>query len=252
MNQKNITEKIKNILLLDAGGFSAGLGSLNKIKTEYLLKGFMMMNYRAVNLGYRDFLHGSSFIEEMQKKHDVPFISSNIYNSDTDQPLAKQYKIETIKDNGREIRIGILGVESKNSSLIPAHRRQGGALLEARDPVETVKAVINQIKDNVDIFICLAHMRLQSAKTLATAVPELDVIILGNDFRNQETVVNDGKTRIFSAGRQGKYVGDLNLDLDENKNIVTHKHVTVALDEKIKSDPKYATLVTNYKKERIR
>jgi len=246
-----LSENPSFTLLLDAGGFSGGLGSINKIKTDFLLNGYKMMNYSAINLGYRDFLHGTNFLKQLQQKYDVLFVSANIYNVETKEPFVQRYLIKHVKssDNSGELRVGIFGVEAKNSSLIPAHRRHGGALLEARDPVINAKEVIAQMKDEVDIIICLAHMRLQQAKTFATKVPEIDFIILGNDFRNQNSAIHDVQTQIVSASRQGKYMGDLTIYLDENKKIIRHSHLTSALDETYKEIPEYAKLYEDFKKE---
>ena len=239
------------LLILDAGGFSAGLGKVNLIKTEYLLKGFNMLNYSAINLGYRDFLYGTIIMKEVEKKLQIPFVSSNIYDPESNKPFTRRYIIKNLhnKNKTREIKIGIIGLSAQNSNLIPRHRRQGGTLLEARDPIKHAREMVSFLKDKVDVIICLAHMRIQQTAKLAEKVPELDVIILGNDFRNQEKVAKNGRTRIVSAGRQGKYIGDLFLQFDGNNKIVNHVHKAVALDEKYKDDPELANLSASYKKE---
>ena len=95
-------------------------------------------------------------------------------------------------ENGQvKLRVGIFGITEKNTNLIPERRRQGGAILEARDPVENAGDVTKQMNGRVDLIICLAHPRLEAAKKLAEQVPAIDVIILGNDFRNQAIEVND-------------------------------------------------------------
>ncbi len=239
------------LLILDAGGFSAGLGKANLIKTEYLLKGFNMLNYSAINLGYRDFLYGTIIMKELENKHKLPFVSSNIYDPDTNQPFTRRYLIKNLYNNNktREIKIGIIGLSAQNSNLIPRHRRQGGTLLEARDPIKNAQEMVSFLKDKVDVIVCLAHMRIQQAAKLTEKVPELDVIILGNDYRNQQKVAKNGRTRMVSAGRQGKYIGDLFLQFDGNNKIINHKHKAVALDEKYKDDPDLAKISASYKKE---
>ena len=73
-----------------------------------------MMNYSAVNLGYRDFLHGTNFLKVLQEKYDVPFVSTNVYNLETKEPFVQRYLIKHVKssDNSSELKIGILGVEA--------------------------------------------------------------------------------------------------------------------------------------------
>lgn len=219
------------------------------MKTEYLLQGFMMMKYAAVNLGYRDFLYGTKFIEEMQQNHGVPFVSTNIYDKESGKPFVNQYIIKrVVTKGGRDIRVGIIGLERQNSNLIPALRRQGGALLEARDPVVSAREAIHHLKNRVDLLICLAHMRLEEAKQLAAQLPEVNVFILGNDYRNQEVTVNGGNAMIVSAGRQGKYIGDLTIQFDAERHIIAHKHRAAPLDKSYQDDPRLAALVNKYKK----
>ncbi|HDL17915.1 MAG TPA: hypothetical protein ENH29_02555 [Bacteroidetes bacterium] len=240
-------------LLLDAGGFNAGFGQLNKIKTEYLLRGYKMLGYSAVNLGYRDFLQGTKFLTAMQKEYSIPFVSANIYNLETKRPFVSRYLIKTVKmENGQvKLRVGIFGITEKNTNLIPERRRQGGAILEARDPVENAGDVTKQMNGRVDLIICLAHLRLEAAKKLAEQVPAIDVIILGNDFRNQAIEVNDGKTKIVSAGQQGKYMGDLRLYLDKDKKVVRYEHAAKALDKTYKDVKKFTDLVKQFKQESV-
>lgn len=212
-----------------------------------------MLGYSAVNLGYRDFLQGTKFLTEMQKKYSVPFVSANIYNLETKRPFVRRYFIKTVKmKNGKmNLRVGIFGITEKNANLIPERRRQGGAILEARDPVGNAIDVTRQMKGRVDLIICLAHLRLEAAKKLAAQVPAIDVIILGNDFRNQAVTVNGGKTKIVSAGRQGKYMGDLRLYLDKAKKIIRYEHAEIALDKKYKDVEKFVDLVKQFKQESI-
>ena len=237
------------ILVMDAGGFSAGLGKSNQLKTEYLLRGFKMMNYCAINLGYRDFLYGTINTKNIQKKYQPPFVSSNIFDPVSKKPFTQRNKNKNLKNKNGGIKVGKIGLAPKNANLIPEHRRQGGGLLEARDPIANAKEIVADLKNKVDIIICLAYMRIQQVTKLAEKVPDIDVIILGNDYKNQQRVVNDGKTRIVSIVRQGKYIGDLSLQLDANKKIIDHKYIAVVLDDKYGDDPELAKLSASYKKE---
>ena len=91
-NHKNKTHG----LFIDAGGFNFGSGTLNKFKTEFMLQGLKQLGYSAINLSWRDLIHGPDFLGEMQNKKKSPFVSANIFIKETGRQFSKSYTIEKV------------------------------------------------------------------------------------------------------------------------------------------------------------
>jgi len=83
-------------LFVDAGGFNFGSGTLNKFKTEFMLKGLKELGYSAINLSWRDLVHGPDFLGDMLNKKKSPLVSANIYVKETSKQFSKTYRIEKV------------------------------------------------------------------------------------------------------------------------------------------------------------
>ncbi len=83
---KELREKEKNIIVIEAGGFSAGsffdefsLGKdLDKKRTAFYLKALKKLNYDVIGLTETDFALGEEFLKKIIRKSSLDFVSTNL------------------------------------------------------------------------------------------------------------------------------------------------------------------------------
>ncbi|MDZ7260907.1 MAG: hypothetical protein ONB05_02145 [candidate division KSB1 bacterium] len=229
-------------LILDVGDFVGGSGKINELRAEYLLKGFSLLNYDAINLGERDFLLGSKFLQKMKQKYHLPFISANVYEVATGELFTEPFVIK--KFRGTNLKVGIFGLMMQADSLTQAPDE---IVLSARNPVEVARQVVPQLQSQCDLIIALAHLGFQEAKQLAQNVEGIDVIISGHGYGSQPEPLKVNQALIVQSKNRGQTVGDLRLILDNEKNIISYAGKLIPLDSSIKDDEKLAALIAEYK-----
>ena len=86
-------------LILDAGDLffsTKNIDATNKnseiFRANAIMEGFQKVGCDAINVGHYEVLNGLSFLREMVKKTDIPFISSNLKDSKSGQLLFDPYK----------------------------------------------------------------------------------------------------------------------------------------------------------------
>jgi 2',3'-cyclic-nucleotide 2'-phosphodiesterase (5'-nucleotidase family) len=79
-------------------------------------------------------------------------------------------------------------------------------------PIDTVKNLVQTLRPQVDVLIALTHIGIADDRALATAVPELDIIVSGHSHRlhTEPEVVNG--IPILQAGSFGRFAGVATLD----------------------------------------
>ena len=87
-------------LILDAGDLffsTKNIDATNKnseiFRANAIMEGFQKVGCDAINVGHYEVLNGLSFLQEMVKKTDIPFISSNLKDSKSGQLLFDPYII---------------------------------------------------------------------------------------------------------------------------------------------------------------
>ena len=88
-----------------------------------------------------------------------------------------------------------------------------------KDPVESVKKTVEEIKKNekVDMIACVSHSGTwedeskSEDENLAKAVPDLDLILSGHTHTTLEEPIVHGDTYVVSCGEYGKNLGELSM-----------------------------------------
>lgn len=241
------------ILIVDAGDFNNGYGeiNINRIKAEYLLKGMSILKYDAINLGEKDILLGKQFLSRMKDKYDIPFISANIYDANSNQLFVPPFVIKrlgakkTLGIMHGGLKVGIFGITMVNRTLASSQKDEQD--LYIKDPEEAAKQTVAKLKGKCDIIIALSHLGPQKSKELAQNINGIDVIVCGHypHVQNKPLVIDN--TLVVQSGFQGKYIGDLELMLGKNYHIASDNGFLKSLDAKIQDDSLMVELLKEYK-----
>ncbi|WHX99847.1 bifunctional UDP-sugar hydrolase/5'-nucleotidase [Neobacillus sp. DY30] len=143
------------------------------------------------------------------RKFDV--LVANLYNTNRQHPKwLSPYKIYQTE---KGTRIGVFGLTAYYSLF---YELLGWHLTE---PLEELKKWIQPLKSQSDIFILLSHLGLDHDEQIAREFPEIDIILGGHSHHTLPDGKLVGQTLLAGAGKHGRYVGHVSLQVDERKII---------------------------------
>ncbi len=202
--------KFGDAVVVDAGDWAPDFTKPNEApKLQFLLEMANLMNYDALGVGERELAFGLPTILELAAKSKSPLISSNLIDKKTGKPVFKTSVI--VKKGG--IKVGIFAVLGPKIDL-PGN---SGELVTVDDPIATAQAMVAELRKQVDVIVCLAHLGRVEGEDLAAQVPGMDVVILAHHpgFVAQGRRVNAAIT--VASGEQGQNVGFTQVTLEGKK-----------------------------------
>lgn len=178
---KSVKETVKNLLILDAGNalvmrYFAQPSEREKARkrAEFVIKLYEKLGYQALNIGETDLGLGIKFLKDLQKKSNIPFLSTNLKEKKTGEVVFKPYLIKEAEG----ITIGILGLVT--AEISPSIQKElKGYFVE--NPIKAARETIHRFIPSCDYVIALAHLSLLEIESLAKGNPRLSIIVGGND-----------------------------------------------------------------------
>lgn len=166
----NQFEKDGNTLIIDGGDILQGSAFTyycqKEIKSNKPIAQMMnLCGYDYVTLGNHDFNYGQQYFEDYINQLNAKCVCQNI--RDTNGKGMYPYEIRTM-ENG--IRIGIVGIVTDYVNVW--EKKENIAKLSITNPLEEAKRALNELKDKVDLTICIYHggfeKNLESGELLST------------------------------------------------------------------------------------
>lgn len=141
-------------------------------------------------------------------------VLANLYNQDGLRPQwATPYQIADMQG----VKVGLIGL----TAAFPKFYELLGWSI--RDPYDTLKSLIPQIRPQVNILILMSHVGLPFDQHVAEELSGIDVIIGAHTHH----VLEQGKmvdgTLIAQAGKWGVYAGKITIDYDQQRRQIVHK-----------------------------
>jgi len=231
--------------VVDAGDFIATGGHINQIRTQYLIHGFKLLGYDAVNLGEMDLQYGTQFLLDLKKEYQIPFVSANIVYAANQKYFVEPFFIKQISVGSNHIKIGILGLVMGDLKL-PVEEKE---LLIVAEPLEVAQRIVPELKEQCDLIVALSHLGASQNKKLAKTVPGIDVIISGHGYSVYTEPLKVDETIIVQGRNKGQYLHYLTLNLRADQ-IESYASFSQKLDDSVEDAPEIVRLVSDYKEAR--
>ena len=209
------------------------------------------MKYDIISLGNHEFddkVEGLLPFINATQKIGLPIVCANI-DYDAEPRLANISKSRIfVRGNHKIAVIGYLTPDTKFLS-------SPDDSVHILDEIESIKKEVAYLKTKgVDIFIALGHSGFWKDQEIAREIPELDIVVGGHtnsflwskefgpppskekpvgDYPTLITDINGGQTLVVSAYAYGKYLGNIDLDFDDEGNIVSWSGKPIFLDASI-------------------
>jgi len=218
-NAKDLLGDRRNVLLLDGGDFlfrgvkiPERLREQSSLRAHVMVSAYNRMAYDAVNVGAYDLIMGFAELKRLSAEANFPFLSSNLIDRKTGQPMFKRYMRKRV---GR-LTVGLFGLVTRRMRLreLPGG---GHELAEIQDPLEITRQLVEELRPKCDLLIVLASMTLDEQKDLAAKVPGIDLMLGGHgDPRSRisyetDPAVKVGRTYIVQTCDGGRLMAMISL-----------------------------------------
>ena len=256
-----IDEKKKenpDTLILDGGDFSMG----TLIQTVYDTEAaeLRMLGYLGCDVstfGNHEFDYRSKGLADMltvAKKSGETVPSLVVCNVDWDsmekaglsegqKQIQSAFENYGVKDyvivQKGDVKIAVVGVFG-----VDALKCAPTCELLFKDPVESVKKTVEEIKKNetVDMIACVSHSgtwedeKKSEDEILAKEVPDLDLIISGHTHSELKEPIQHGNTYIVSCGEYGRNLGLLSMTQKQDGRWELNSYELIPVSEEVEPD----------------
>jgi hypothetical protein len=136
-----------------------------------ILNAYNLLGYQALGLGPADLQLGIDTLRSLQKEARFPFLSANIVDRKTRQPIFQPYVV--IQTAG--VRLGIYSVVT--SGLNETYSKRVLPEADILDPAETTKRIVAELRSKADLVIGLSQLDVDLNEKLIDAKLGIDVLI---------------------------------------------------------------------------
>ena len=220
-------------IVLDAGDLFTMSKKL--LKDSLVCEAYATIPYDGILLGDQELTRDVKFLNTV-----LPKLESSIILSNLEAPslsFVRKYKV--IKRGG--LSIGVIGILGGNAmKYYPKDIRDSIVL---NDPVSTVNEIVKRIRPRTDVIILLSHQGFDQDQVLAKSLKGVNIILGAHSqtVPKEAVIIND--ILISQAGREGYYVGLIELKLNKYKKIEEHIMSTISMTQDMPDHPRIMELI---------
>ncbi|MCF6460411.1 5'-nucleotidase C-terminal domain-containing protein [Clostridium sp. Cult3] len=229
-----------NTLLVDIGDAPYNTNVANMFKGKPVIEIMNMMEYDAMVLGNHDFDFPQDVMKTNAELAKFPFLSANTYYNDSYPEYLKPSIIKDIDG----IRVAIVGLTDDSSGYYTHPNNVKG--VEFEDHFEAAKREVDEVKDNSDIIISLAHLHNDNA-VLGEKIQGID-FVFGGGTDIVDYPRKTGDSWLISSGKHAELVSQTNINMIDNQ-MIGFNFGHIFMTENLEEDEEVAKLVNEYTEE---
>jgi 2',3'-cyclic-nucleotide 2'-phosphodiesterase (5'-nucleotidase family) len=209
-------------LLVDAGDAWQGTYISNENKGQAVTQIMSLLKYDAQAVGNHELDWGQDVLKQRAQEASFPLLCANC--ADQSGAIPGYLKPYAVKDLG-VVKVAMIGLILPGAASIIKDTSVAG--LRFLPLAATVRKYLPEMKQKADLMIAITHVGLEPLipegdRALATAVPELDVIVGGHSHTALRAATTVGTTIIVQTGAYAANLGGLELVIDPaTKKIVS-------------------------------
>ncbi len=259
--QTLINQERKNgeqILLLDAGDRFSGTYFYTLHHEQDLIPVFQKLNYDAWTLGNHEFDDGLNVLGNFLTHVNTPTVCTNIILPEGTIPAQKTLPSFVLTKNN--VKIGLLGAITENVRTSSMY----GDSVQLKPLIQSLKTEIdNMEKQGIHFIILLSHLGLDKDIEVAHLLPEIDIIIGGHSHELLSNTYSgrgpypfvvqnkNDQTLIVTTGAFGRFLGKLNIQINQKGKITNYQGDTVPLADTISTNTEIQQFI-NEKEQQLK
>jgi 2',3'-cyclic-nucleotide 2'-phosphodiesterase (5'-nucleotidase family) len=201
----------RELLLVDAGNLMGDPTQDTLAQSIFVATQTAAIGYSAVGVGSFEFGHGIEAIREVALASGLEFLSANLV-ADGEHPFAPW----TVIERGG-VRFGLISVVDPGYDRAPYNERVDALHIE--DPVIALQRELPRLRENCDLVVLLSNMETSAGTVdLLRAVETgsgIELVVEGAVSRHYDQPVQIDETLILASNARGKYLGQLDLVIDD-------------------------------------
>ncbi|MBC8316539.1 MAG: hypothetical protein H8E41_01440 [Desulfobulbaceae bacterium] len=204
-------------LLIDAGALLFAKNRLSsgleveqaKITAAAIVESYSKIGYEAVGIARQDLAGGLSFLKEQATRSSFPWLSANLVDRNTQEPIFTPYLILQ-KQN---MNIGIIGLTGHT----------GDSPIEEDQEVEIVSwqkilpPLLSSLENQCDIILLLSNLPHSENQMLSKQFNSIHLVIQSGITTSNMNPFLVNNTLIFQTEKQGKHLGMMDIHWHPSK-----------------------------------
>lgn len=201
-----LVHELKPDLMLDAGDMLSGTLISDTFLGEPVIDVMNLIGYDAAAVGGNEFNFGINTLTARARDANFPLLSANATSPIDEIQVAAIF-------NAQGVHIAVIGITSEE--VTRAGHPQNVKYVDVADSILSLQTVLPRVRDRADCIILLTNVSAAEEQRIARTFPEIRLIIGAHE--ESELPVRVGQTTIVSAGKFGKYAGELDLTFNDGK-----------------------------------
>ncbi|MDD4856935.1 MAG: hypothetical protein PHD74_02385 [Candidatus Krumholzibacteria bacterium] len=237
----DVRASVDNLIVVDAGdAFGIDLSFTAK-EAELAFDAIGVVGLDAFTPGETEFVFGLPFLQGVANHAAFPIVSANIVDPVSGQRIfGDAYRIKVLKGGLRVAIVGVLDDAIRFPAYIDASK------FKVLPAVETLKALLPEMKAKADFLILLSHMGMDRSRELAREIGDFDLVVVGHGKPSIKKLEKEGKTIMLATGGSGKFLGQIDLSLSGKGDILEGQMNLVPLEDSIALDRRVVELFEQY------
>ena len=225
------------VLLLDGGDTWQGSYTSLKTQGEDMLEAMKLLKPDAM-VGHWEFTLGQERLNELIEKIDFPFLGGNVFDTEWDEPV---FESTSYFEKGG-VKVAVIGQHFPYTPIANPRYLVEGWSFGIRP--EIIQENINKAKSKgAEVIVLLSHNGFDVDQKLATILDNVDVILTGHTHDAIPRAIKIKNTLLLSSGSHGKYLGRIDLKVDNGKVVDFSSNLIPIFSDVIQPDPEMKTLI---------
>ena len=217
-----------DMVIVSAGGLLSSDDPGDRLKGEYILKGYVSLKYDAVGVQWRDLVYGTEFLLDQP----LPWAVSNW----GDDGVSHRRVI-----NRNDQHIAFFNWLDPKSS--PMRQMQGKHRL-VNDSPASLQAALKQAKQNGELTVLATTLKAKQAVKVI-GLNYVDILIEKAAYEEYGTPRMEGKTLVVQPGSRGMRLGRLDMEIHGGQ-IKKWNHKIIPMPESVVDAPELAAWYEEY------
>lgn len=238
--KKKVQAESPHTLFLLAGDTLSPSVASNIFKGEQMVAAWNAVGLDYAALGNHEFDFGDEILLQRMRESKFTWLAANVVDARTGKPFGNTppYVICTFAG----VRIGLFGLLTQSTG----ETSKASAQVKFLAPNRTAARIVRQLRaKGVRTIIAITHLTIAEDKSLARAVPGIDIIIGGHEHEVLQSLTR--RTPIFKMGADARLLGRIDLDLSARTGRLENIDFSaVPVNEKVPDDPAAAAIINEY------
>lgn len=226
-----------SVLLLDGGDTWQGSYTSLKTQGQDMVDCMKLLKPDAM-VGHWEFTFGTDRVNELIEQMDYPFLASNIFDTEWDEPVFEHTKF--FEKGGH--KVAVIGQAMPYTPI--ANPRWMFPEWSFGIRTDVLQSNVDSARAaGAEVVVLLSHNGFDVDQKLATVVSGIDVIFTGHTHDAVPEAIQIGSTLVLSSGSHGKYLGRVDLEVKDGQVIGHNSTLIPVLSDVIEPDKEMAAKI---------